>query len=61
MEVQTFVVPALIASIQARKDASGDIHVKLDSSTPCWNDAIVGCAEVTEVKGGREDHEVEKF
>ena len=22
------------------KDASGDIHVKLDSSTPCWNDAI---------------------
>jgi hypothetical protein len=21
-----------------RKDASGDIHVGLDSSTPCWND-----------------------
>ena len=25
-----------------RKDASGDIHVSLDSSTPCWNDAIEG-------------------
>jgi hypothetical protein len=23
-----------------RKDASGDIHVGLDSSTPCWNDGI---------------------
>jgi len=22
------------------KDASGDFHVNLDSSTPCWNDAI---------------------
>src|SRR5215467_15778782 len=33
---------------QARKDASGDIHVKLDSSTPCWNDAIVGCTKLTE-------------
>ena len=21
---------------------SGDIHVNLDSSTPCWNDAIEG-------------------
>jgi hypothetical protein len=42
-------MPAWIADIQARKDASGDIHVKLDSSAPCWNDAIVGCAELTEV------------
>jgi hypothetical protein len=25
-----------------RKDASGDIHVDLDSSTPCWNDGIDG-------------------
>jgi hypothetical protein len=25
--------------IQFRKDASGDVHVNLDSSTPCWNDA----------------------
>ena len=24
------------------QDASGDIHVNLDSSTPCWNDAIEG-------------------
>jgi hypothetical protein len=22
------------------QDASGDIHVALDSSTPCWNDGI---------------------
>jgi hypothetical protein len=22
------------------QDASGDIHVSLDSSTPCWNDTI---------------------
>jgi hypothetical protein len=35
-----FVMPAWIAGIQARKDASGDIHVSLDSITPCWNDAI---------------------
>jgi hypothetical protein len=25
--------------IQVRKDASENIHVNLDSSTPCWNDA----------------------
>ena len=37
-----FVMPAWIAGIQVRKDASGDIHVNLDSSTPCWNDAIEG-------------------
>ena len=37
-----FVMPARIAGIQVRKDASGDIHVNLDSSTPCWNDAIEG-------------------
>ncbi len=35
-------MPARIAGIQVRKDASGDIHVNLDSSTPCWNDAIEG-------------------
>jgi hypothetical protein len=28
--------------IQVRKDASEDIRVDLDSSTPCWNDAIGG-------------------
>ena len=36
-------MPAWIAGIhQVRKDASGDIHVSLDSSAPCWNDAIEG-------------------
>jgi hypothetical protein len=44
-----FVMPAWIAGIQARKDASGDIHVGLDSSTPCWNDAIGALIEVTKV------------
>jgi hypothetical protein len=29
MKVQIFVLPAWIAGIQARKDASGDIHVNL--------------------------------
>ena len=44
-----FVMPAWIAGIQARKDASGDIRVDLDSSAPCWNDAIEGpLREVTE-------------
>jgi hypothetical protein len=33
-------MPARIAGIQGRKDASDDIHVGLDSSAPCWNDAI---------------------
>ena len=42
-------MPAWIAGIQARKDASGDIHVNLDSSAPCWNDAFDGVAvEITE-------------
>jgi hypothetical protein len=35
-----FVMPAWMAGIQVRKDASGDIRVNLDSSIPCWNDAI---------------------
>jgi len=34
-----FVMPAWTAGIQGRKDASGNIHVSLDSSAPCWNDA----------------------
>jgi hypothetical protein len=42
MKMQIFVMPAWIAGIQVRKDVSGDIHVNLDSSTPCWNDAIEG-------------------
>jgi hypothetical protein len=40
--MQIFVMPAWMAGIQVRKDASGDIRVGLDSSTPCWNDAIEG-------------------
>jgi hypothetical protein len=36
------VMPAWIAGIQFRKEASEDIRVDLDSSTPCWNDAIGG-------------------
>jgi hypothetical protein len=43
-------MPAWIAGIQIRKDASGNVHVDLDSSTPCWNDAIEwALLEVTEV------------
>src|SRR5215475_13795557 len=30
------------------QDASGDIRVDLDSSTPCWNDAIGILVELTE-------------
>jgi hypothetical protein len=37
MKMQIFVMPVWIAGI--RKDASGNIHVNLDSSTPCRNDA----------------------
>ena len=62
--MQIFVMPAWIAGIQVRKDASGDIHVNLDSSTPCWNDAIEGfCLKLTEAppprifEGGRKGHE----
>jgi hypothetical protein len=43
MKTEIFVMPAWMAGIhQARKDASGDIPVNLDSSTPCWNDGIEG-------------------
>jgi hypothetical protein len=38
MKMQIIVMPAWIAGIQVRKDASGNIHVNLDSSTPCWNE-----------------------
>jgi hypothetical protein len=31
-------MPAWMAGIQARRDASGNVHVNLGSSTPCWND-----------------------
>jgi hypothetical protein len=44
------VMPAWIAGIQARKDAPRNIHVDLDSSPPCWNDAVEGAVlKLTEV------------
>ena len=42
MKIKIIVMPAWMAGIQFRKDASGDIHVNLDSSSPCWNDATEG-------------------
>jgi len=39
-ENAAFVIPAWIAGIQVRKDASEDVRVTLDSSNPCWNDVI---------------------
>jgi hypothetical protein len=49
-ENANFVMPAWIAGVHVRKDDSGNIHVNLDSSTPCWNDAIERVLlEVTEV------------
>jgi hypothetical protein len=44
MKMQIFVMPAWMAGIQLREDASGDIHVNLDSSAPCWNDPLKGSA-----------------
>jgi hypothetical protein len=41
MKKPIFVMPAWIAGIQVRMEASGDFQVNLDSSTPCWNDAVV--------------------
>jgi hypothetical protein len=41
-EKAVFVMPAWIAGIQVCMDASGDVHVDLDSSPPCWNDGIGG-------------------
>jgi hypothetical protein len=40
-KVKIIVMPAWMAGIHlVRRDASGDIPVGLDSSTPCWNDGI---------------------
>jgi hypothetical protein len=47
MKTQIFVMPAWIAGIQVC-GMSGDIRVGLDSSTPCWNDAIGILLELTE-------------
>jgi len=35
-------MPAWTASIQIRKDASGNVHVNLGSSTLCRNDVLEG-------------------
>src|SRR5215467_4764678 len=66
-ENAAFVIPAWIAGIQVRKDASEDVHVTLDSSNPCWNDVIEELRlQITEVpprifKGrGQEDSRREK-
>jgi hypothetical protein len=40
LSLEITVMPAWMAGIQARKDASGNVHVNLDSSAPCWNDVI---------------------
>jgi hypothetical protein len=40
MKTEITVMPAWMAGIQACKDASGNVHVNLDSSSPCWNDVI---------------------
>jgi hypothetical protein len=67
MKIKIFVMPAWIAGIQVCKDASGNIHVNLDSSTPCWNDAIEGfCFKLIEAppprifEGAHEEHEGRK-
>jgi hypothetical protein len=60
-------MPAWTAGIQIRKDASGDIHVDLDSSTPCWNEAVAAFCLIESkfpphsvFRGAYEDHEVRK-
>ena len=40
MKIEIFVMPAWIAGHPGPRDASGNIHVNLGSSPPCWNDAI---------------------
>jgi hypothetical protein len=64
MKIKIIVMPAWMAGIQFRKDASGDIHVNLDSSPPCWNDATEGVLlKLTEAlprlifQGAHEGHE----
>jgi hypothetical protein len=48
MKMQIIVMPAWMAGTQVRKDASGDIHVGLDSTIPCWNDAVEGSSAPTD-------------
>ena len=46
MKMQIFVMSAWIAGIQVA-GCYGDIHVNLNSSTKCWNDAIKVLLKVT--------------
>jgi hypothetical protein len=41
MEMPILLMPAWIAGMRFA-GCLGDIHVNLDSSTPCWNDAMEG-------------------
>ena len=64
MKIQISSCLAWIAGIQVRRDASGDIHVSLDSSTPCWNDATAALLELTEVRPpifSKVDKKITKF
>jgi|GEM_PF-4362487 len=38
MKIQIIVMPAWIAGIQVRKDASGNVQPGFH--TPCWNDIL---------------------
>jgi hypothetical protein len=42
MKIQIVVMPAWIAGIQVRRMCPETSMSTLDSSTPCWNDAIKG-------------------
>jgi len=42
MKMEILVMPARVVGNQVRKDASGNIQVNLDSSTPSWNGAMKG-------------------
>ena len=57
-------MPEWIAGIQVRKDASGDIHVSLDSALH-WNDTTAGALfELTEVRPpifSKVDKKITKF
>jgi hypothetical protein len=38
MKIEVIVMPAWMAGIQARRDASGNIHVNLGPGSPCRDD-----------------------
>ena len=61
VKMKVFVMPAWMAGIQCSQDGSGDIHVNLDSSAPCWNDnrevllQVTGAPPVSIFTGGRHE------